>query len=65
MTMPCGLEFVEDFRISGISRCGMTICAGLLCGFSRKFAVKYSYRLSIPAVLGSLFLELGQFTTPR
>ena len=49
----------------GISRCGMTICAGLLCGFSRKFAVKYSYLISIPAVLGSLFLELGQFTTPK
>ena len=43
----------------GISRCGMTICAGLLCGFSRKFAVKYSYLISIPAVLGSLFLELS------
>ena len=43
----------------------MTICAGLLCGFSRKFAVKYSYLISIPAVLGSLFLELGQFTTPK
>ena len=49
----------------GISRCGMTSCAGLLCGFSRKFAVKYSYLISIPAVLGSLFLELGQFTTPK
>ena len=49
----------------GISRCGMTICAGLLCGFSRKFAVKYSYLIRIPAVLGSLFLELGQFTTPK
>ena len=36
-----------------------------LCGFSRKFAVKYSYLISIPAVLGSLFLELGQFTTPK
>ena len=49
----------------GISRCGMTICAGLLCGFSRKFAVKYSYLISIPAILGSLFLEVPQFTTPK
>ena len=48
----------------GISRCGMTICAGLLCGFSRKFAVKYSYILSIPAILGSLVMELGQFGSP-
>ena len=49
----------------GISRCGMTICAGLLCGFSRKFAVKYSYLISIPAILGSLVLELGEFTGPQ
>ena len=49
----------------GISRCGMTICAGLLCGFSRKFAVKYSYLISIPAILGSFFLEASQFTTPK
>ena len=49
----------------GISRCGMTICAGLLCGFSRKFAVKYSYLISIPAILGSLVLELGEFAGPQ
>lgn len=49
----------------GISRCGMTICAGLLCGFSRKFAVKYSYLISVPAILGALFLEVGQFQTPK
>lgn len=49
----------------GISRCGMTICAGLLCGFSRKFAIKYSYLISIPAILGSLVLELGEFAGPQ
>ncbi len=49
----------------GISRCGMTICAGLLCGFSRKFAIKYSYLISIPAILGSLVLELGEFADPQ
>ena len=49
----------------GVSRCGMTLCAGLLCGFSRKFAVKYSYLISIPAVIGSLFLEFEQFGTPK
>ena len=49
----------------GISRCGMTICAGLLCGFSRKFAVKYSYLISIPAILGSLVLEMGEFAGPQ
>ena len=49
----------------GLSRCGMTICAGMMCGFRRKFAVKYSYLISIPTVIGSLFLELGQFTSPK
>ena len=33
----------------GFSRSGMTISAGLMSGFSRTFAVKYSYILSIPA----------------
>ena len=48
----------------GISREGMTICAGLLCGLSRKFAVKYSFIMSVPAVAGALVLELGQFASP-
>lgn len=45
----------------GLSRSGLTISAGLMNGFSRTFAVKYSYILSIPAIFGSLLLELGQF----
>ena len=45
----------------GLSRSGMTISAGLMSGFSRTFAVKYSYILSIPAVFGALLMELGQF----
>ena len=49
----------------GISRFGMTICAGLLCGFSRKFAVKYSFLVSIPAIIGALFMEIGQFASPE
>lgn len=39
----------------------MTISAGLMSGFSRTFAVKYSYILSIPAIIGALIMELGQF----
>ncbi len=42
----------------GISRSGMTIAACLLCGLNRKFAVKYSFIMSIPAVLGAAVLEL-------
>lgn len=48
----------------GLSRSGMTISAGLLCGFSRKFAVKYSYIMSIPAVIGAFFVEAGEFAAP-
>ncbi len=44
--------------LPGISRSGSTVTACLLCGFDRKFAVKYSFILSVPAILGSLVLEL-------
>lgn len=42
----------------GISRSGTTITACLLSGFDRKFAVKYSFIMSIPAILGSLVLQI-------
>lgn len=42
----------------GISRSGTTIAACVISGFDRKFAVKYSFILSIPAILGALVLEL-------
>lgn len=44
--------------IPGISRSGMTISAGCFLGFERQFAVKYSFLLSIPAVLGANILSL-------
>ena len=37
--------------LPGISRSGSTITAGLACGYTRKFTVKYSFIMSIPAVL--------------
>lgn len=45
----------------GLSRSGTTITACLLCGFDKSFAVKYSFIMSIPAVLGALLLELKDF----
>ena len=45
--------------LPGISRSGTTSTAGLLSGFNRKFAVKYSFIMSIPAILGSVVLELS------
>ncbi|MDD3796212.1 MAG: undecaprenyl-diphosphate phosphatase [Lachnospiraceae bacterium] len=44
--------------LPGLSRSGTTITACLLCGFDRKFAVKYSFILSIPAILGAALLEI-------
>ena len=44
--------------IPGISRSGSTISAGLLLGFNRKFAVRYSFLLSLPAVLGATLLKV-------
>lgn len=42
----------------GISRSGTTITAGCFLGFDRKFAVRYSFLMSIPAVLGANILSL-------
>ena len=42
----------------GLSRSGTTITAGCLRGFERKFAVRYSFLMSIPAVLGANILTL-------
>lgn len=42
----------------GISRSGTTITAGCFVGFERKFAVRYSFLMSIPAILGANILSL-------
>ncbi len=42
----------------GVSRSGMTISAGCFLGFERSFAVRFSFLLSIPAVLGANILSL-------
>ena len=42
----------------GVSRSGMTITTGCFAGFERKFAVRFSFILSIPAVLGANILSL-------
>ncbi len=43
--------------LPGLSRSGLTISAGLLRGFERQFAVRFSFIMSIPAVLGATVLE--------
>lgn len=44
--------------LPGLSRSGSTITGGLLVGLKREDAVKYSFILSIPAILGACVLEL-------
>ncbi len=44
--------------IPGISRSGSTIAAGMTRGYRREFAVRFSFLLSIPAVLGANLLSL-------
>ena len=44
--------------IPGVSRSGGTITAGLLMGYTREAAARYSFLLAIPAVLGSGFYQL-------
>lgn len=44
--------------IPGLSRSGCTIAAGMACGFDRTFAVRFSFLLSLPAVLGATLLKV-------
>ena len=44
--------------IPGLSRSGCTISAGMAMGFQRKFAVRYSFLLSVPAVFGATLLKV-------
>lgn len=44
--------------LPGISRSGATISAGMLRGFERTFAVRFSFLMSMPAVLGANILTL-------
>lgn len=48
--------------LPGLSRSGATITAGLISGFERRFAVKYSFIMAVPAILGAVLLELTRLT---
>jgi undecaprenyl-diphosphatase len=49
--------------LPGISRSGSTIAAARLMGWTRAAAVRFSFLLSLPAVMGSAFLQV--FCRPR
>ncbi len=42
----------------GLSRSGSTIALGMLAGLNRETAARYSFMMSIPALLGAMALEL-------
>jgi len=48
--------------IPGTSRSGVTISAGLFEGVSREAAARFSFLLSIPAILGAGALKLGDLS---
>jgi len=44
----------------GVSRSGMTIGGGLLCGMTRDACVRFSFLLAIPVILGASALKLPE-----
>ncbi len=46
--------------LPGVSRSGSTIASGIFSGFTRETAVKYSFILGIPAILGGCLLEVKE-----
>ena len=44
--------------LPGLSRSGTTIAAGLTIGLDKEFAAKFSFILSIPAILGAFVLQV-------
>jgi len=56
------IGFVQGMAIiPGISRSGSTIAAGIFRGINPVVAARFSFLLSIPAILGAIILELRGF----
>ena len=55
LIMGCGQALAI---LPGLSRSGTTIAAGLFAGLDKEFAAKFSFILSIPAILGAAVVEL-------
>ena len=49
--------------VPGVSRSGATITAGLFLGLDRESAARFSFLLSVPAVVLSGLLELGSIAS--
>jgi undecaprenyl-diphosphatase len=64
-TLPAGRAFGIGVAqalalVPGVSRSGATISTGLLLGVSREAAARFSFLLSIPAILGAGILKLDE-----
>ena len=55
LIMGCGQAIAV---LPGLSRSGTTIAAGLFAGLDKEFAAKFSFILSIPAILGAAIFQL-------
>ena len=55
LIMGCGQALAV---LPGLSRSGTTIAAGLFAGLDKEFAAKFSFILSIPAILGAAVFQL-------
>ena len=49
--------------LPGISRSGSTIASGLTLGLEREYAARYSFLLSLPAVIGAGLLQIKDITS--
>ena len=49
--------------LPGLSRSSTTIAAGLVIGLDKEFAAKFSFILSIPAILGAFIVQLKDIGT--
>lgn len=59
-----GIGVVQGIAvIPGLSRSGFTIAVGLLLGLDRETAARYSFLLSIPAIIGALIVSLFSKTS--
>jgi len=48
--------------LPGISRSGATISSGIMAGLDKNKAMKFSFLLAIPAILGASILEFGKIS---
>jgi undecaprenyl-diphosphatase len=57
------IGLVQGFALApGVSRSGSTISAALFAGLRREDAVRFSFLIFLPAVLGASFLKLRELT---